>query len=94
MSHWDFGRPADGQQDTPRRSGPAGAAYPPDLPGRRRGGRRVAGQRRLAGADGGTAPARGRVARGLAADGMAGRDRPDEGWPAAGTRPPDERLGR
>jgi hypothetical protein len=32
MSHWDFGRPADGQQDTPRRSGPAAAAYPPDLP--------------------------------------------------------------
>jgi hypothetical protein len=29
MSHWDFGRPADGQQDTPRRSG---AAYTPDLP--------------------------------------------------------------
>jgi hypothetical protein len=33
MSHWDFGHPADGQQDGPQRSGPAGAPYPPDLPG-------------------------------------------------------------
>ncbi len=32
MSHWDFGRPADGQHDAPRRSGPAGATYSPDLP--------------------------------------------------------------
>jgi hypothetical protein len=37
MSHWDFGHPTDGQHDGqpdgPRRSGPAGAPYPPDLPG-------------------------------------------------------------
>ena len=33
MSHWDFGRPADGQRDAPRPSGPAGAAYPPDPAG-------------------------------------------------------------
>lgn len=34
MSHWDFGRPADMEPDAPPVSGAAGAAYPPDLPGR------------------------------------------------------------
>ncbi|MGH3296824.1 MAG: hypothetical protein ACRDP7_34030 [Trebonia sp.] len=33
MSHWDFGRPTDGEHDAPRPSGAASAAYPPDQPG-------------------------------------------------------------
>jgi hypothetical protein len=32
MSHWDFGRPADGQQDASGRPGPASTGYPPDPP--------------------------------------------------------------
>jgi hypothetical protein len=32
MSHWDFSHPADEQHDRPRRSGQAGAAFPPDRP--------------------------------------------------------------
>jgi hypothetical protein len=38
MSHWDFGRPTDGEHDAPRPPRVAGATYPPDLPGAARDG--------------------------------------------------------
>ena len=46
MSHWDFGHPADGQQDAPRRSGRL--APLPAGPAGRYGRRRVAGTGRVA----------------------------------------------
>ena len=84
MSHWDFGHPADGQQDAPQRSGPAGAPYPPDLPGG-------------TGDDAWPADAGWPAQHGwLAGDGRAARDAwrghagwsPDRRWPPAPDGPP------
>jgi len=99
MSHWDFGRPTAGEHDAPRPSGPAGAAYPPDLPG----GAGPApdawppqdawptdgGWQRQDGwpADDGRAAENAWAAhQGLIAD---ERRSPAEGWPPGGDRSPD-----
>jgi hypothetical protein len=72
MSHWDFGHPADAQQDTSRRSGQAGAACPPD------------GPERPGGAGDGAWPALDEWPAGEGRAAAPGGRRPDEGWPADG----------
>ena len=96
MSHWDFGRPADGQPDAPAPAGPASAAYPPDLPRReprkttggprtRAGQRRRTGRPATAGGAGPVAGARVDTGRRLVAGRAAG--------PGPGTGPADRRAG-
>ncbi|MDX6345149.1 MAG: hypothetical protein QOH87_5287 [Trebonia sp.] len=93
MSHWDFGRQADGEHDAPRPSGAAGAAYPPDLPGRAGDGAWPAQDAWPA--DGGwPAPDGGWPAPDGWHEGRSpdeGRS-PAEGWPPGAGRYPDEAL--